>query len=101
MYGDIEAAVGDKPLKPIMNIDCLRRQVSVDTGKSISVVSLDIGTILTDTATAPITELEIELYSGDEDDMISLGRELASKYNLIPENKSKFQRGLELLGVIE
>lgn len=101
MYGDIEAAVGDKPLKPIMNIDCLRRQISVDTGKSISVVSLDIGTILTDTATAPITELEIELYSGDEDDMISLGRELASKYNLIPENKSKFQRGLELLGVME
>ena len=33
--------------------------------------------------------------------MISLGRELASKYNLIPENKSKFQRGLELLGVME
>ena len=101
IYEDIKLAVGDKPLRPIMEMECLRKQIAVDTGKSISVVSLDIGNILTDRGTAPIAELEIELYSGDKDDMVALGRELAAKYNLVPENKSKFQRGLELMGMIE
>ena len=99
LYGELKSAVGNKPLKPIMNINCLRKQMAVDTGKSISVVSLDIGEIVTDKKVLPITELEIELYSGDKDDMVKLGQELTLKYNLVPENKSKFQRGLEILGV--
>lgn len=99
LYDQLRDAVGDKTLKPIMNINCMRKQMAVDTGNSISVVSLDIGEIVTDRASLPITELEIELYSGDKDDMVRLGQELTLKYNLIPENKSKFQRGLELLGI--
>ena len=32
--------------------------------------------------------------------MVALGGELAAKYNLVASDKSKYQRGLELLGVI-
>ena len=99
LYDDLRAAVDGKALKPIMNINCLRKQMAVDTGKSISVVSLDIGEIVTDKGVLPVAELEIELYSGDKDDMVMLGQELAFKYNLVPENKSKFQRGIELLNI--
>lgn len=98
IYDDIEKAAGDKPLKPLMEANCLRKQIRVDTGKSISVISLDVGEIVTATGTAPISELEVELYSGDEEDMIALGRELATKYNLKEGAKSKFRVGLELLG---
>lgn len=101
IYPQICDASSGKPLRAIMEIDCIREQISVDTGKSLSVVSLDIGQIVTEKGSAPINELEIELYSGDKEDMIELGRELAAKYNLKPENKSKFQRGLELLGIAE
>ena len=98
IYEEIEKAAGDRPLKPLLEANCVRKQMRVDTGKSISVVSLDVGEIVTSKGTAPISELEVELYSGDEADMIALGRELATKYNLKEGAKSKFQVGLELLG---
>lgn len=98
IYEDIIDAAAGKPLKPLLEANCVRKQIRVDTGKSISVVSLDVGEIVTAKGTAPISELEVELYSGDEADMIALGQELATKYNLKEGAKSKFQVGLELLG---
>lgn len=99
IYEKLVEAVGEKPLMPVMEMEFVRRQLHVDTGKSISVVSLDEGEIRTTGGNAVISELEVELYSGDQEDMISLGRELASKYNLQNGEKSKYQRGLELLGL--
>ena len=99
IYEEIAEAVGEKPLIPVMEMEFVRKQMHVDTGKSISVVSFDEGEIRTAGGTAPISEVEVELYSGDQDDMIALGKELAAKYNLTPGNKSKYQRGLELLGL--
>lgn len=37
------------------------------------------------------------LYSGDQEDMVRLGEELAAKYNLAAGDCSKFQKGLALL----
>ncbi len=98
IYEKLKDAAEGKPLTELMRVDCVRKQFKVDTGRSLNVVSLDIGEIITGNGSAPVAELEIELYSGDKDDMIALGRELASKYNLEPGNKSKFRIGLELLG---
>lgn len=97
IYEEIAEAVKHKPLKPVMEVNCVRRQITVDTGLSISVISLDIGEIVTPKGSAPVSELEVELYSGDKDDMVALGRELAAKYNLKEGSKSKFQVGMELL----
>ena len=97
IYEEIKATAGDKALQEVMEMDFTRKEIRVDTGKSISVISLDEGWIRTDGGDAPISELEIEFYSGDQDDMIELGMELAAKYNLQASDKSKYQRGLELL----
>lgn len=97
IYDKFKEIVGGKKLKEIMRVECLRKQMMVDTGKSIDAISLDMGKVITANGQAQIAELEIELFSGDKDDMIALGRELAAKYNLIPGNKSKFQIGLELI----
>ena len=72
----------------------------MDTGVSISVLSVDEGEIKTLNGDIPILELEIELYAGDKDDMIALGRKLEEKYHLKRGNRSKFQCGLELLGFV-
>lgn len=97
IYDEIKATAGDRALQEVMKMDFMRKEIRVDTGKSISVISLDEGWIRTDGGDAPISELEIEFYSGDQDDMIELGMELAAKYNLQASDKSKYQRGLELL----
>ncbi|MDD6042318.1 MAG: CYTH domain-containing protein [Eubacteriaceae bacterium] len=89
--------IGDEPLVPLMEIKYLRKQVRLDTGKSISMLSADVGYVRAGGKEAPICEMEIELYSGDETDMSELGDRIAAKYNLKPENTSKFKRGLNLL----
>lgn len=100
IYEEISRTVGEEPLVPVMEMDFVRKQMQIDTGKSISVVSYDEGEIKTSAGNAPISELEIELYSGKQEDMIALGKEIAAKYNLQEGSKSKYQRGLELLGLV-
>ena len=90
--------VGDQPLVPLMEVDSVRHQVRIDTGKSISELSVDKGEVRVGEKSAPILELEIELFSGDEADMMSLGDGLAEKYGLKASNISKFKRGLDLMG---
>lgn len=97
IYEELGRIVGEDNLFPIMEMKCVRQQLKVDTGRSINVVSLDEGEIITPKGNTPICELEVELYSGEKEDMIALGKELAVKYNLEEGIKSKFQRGLELL----
>ncbi len=89
--------VGKRTLIPMMDVYFSRRQVRVDTGRSISEISLDKGRIECGGKTAPISELEIELYSGEEEDMMALGRHISQKYGLSAENKSKYKRGLDLI----
>ena len=89
--------VGAEPLIPLMEVDSVRHQVRIDTGKSISELSVDKGEVRVGEKTAPILELEIELFSGEEDDMIALGDGLAEKYGLKASNISKFKRGLDLM----
>lgn len=99
IYEQLAELSQNKCLVGLMTTECIRKQIMVDTGRSISVISLDVGEIVTDSGSAPISELEVELYSGDEKDMIALGEELAAKYNLEPGTKSKFRVGLDLLGL--
>ena len=42
--------------------------------------------------------MEIELYSGDQEELTALGDKVAAKYGLVPEERSKFARGLRLMG---
>jgi triphosphatase len=100
IYDEITETVGNSELVPVMEMNYVRREVRVDTGVSISVLSVDEGEIKTLNGDIPILELEIELYAGDKDDMIALGRKLEEKYHLKRGNRSKFQCGLELLGFV-
>ena len=93
-----ELAEIEESLISVMEMKFTRRQVRLDTGLSISEMSLDEGEIITINGNEPILELEIELYAGDQEDMIALGGRLEEKYHLKKGLTSKFQRGLALLG---
>jgi Uncharacterized conserved protein len=94
---DMIALVHGKPLHSLLETRFLRSRVRVDTGKSICEVAIDEGEIVTDFGNLPICELEIELFSGDQEDVRKIGETLAAKYGLTPEDRSKYARGLHLL----
>lgn len=92
-YDVLYEAAGDKKLIRTISMDYTRRQFKVDTGKSISCISVDSGLIHhIDGYDIPVCELEIEWYYGDEDDFIALAELIRNKYGLENENKSKLQR---------
>jgi len=92
--------IGEKVLQGFIEVHVSRRKVRVDNIKAIFEIALDSGKVMTKNGTCVISEVEIELYSGKEDELISLGEHLAQKYQLVPETRSKFARGLALLGKI-
>ncbi len=92
-YDVLYDAAGDKKLVKTIDMDYERRQFKVDTGKSISCISLDTGIIHhVDGHSVPICELEIEWYYGDEDDFMKLAELISNKYSLETEDRSKLQR---------
>lgn len=94
---DMIALVAGKELHSLLETRFLRSRMRVDTGKSICEVAIDEGEIITDFGNLPICELEIELFTGDQEDVLQMGQTLAEKYNLTAENRSKYARGLKLL----
>ena len=91
------ALVQGKSLHSLLETRFLRSRMRIDTGKSICEVAIDDGEIVTDFGSLPICEMEIELFSGDQDDVLRIGKALAEKYQLTAEDRSKYARGLELL----
>lgn len=90
---------GDRKLVKLMETDVSRRHMRVDTGSGIHEVSIDVGAITAAGRSSPILEIEIEEFAGSEEDLLALGRQLEEQYGLVPEHRSKFARGLTLLGI--
>ncbi len=97
MCSRLKELIGERRLIRVMEIRFLRRQIRIDTGKAICELSADSGRVFCGGKSGPISELEVELYSGSRQEMESFGAELAEIFGLEPENRSKFRQGLELL----
>ena len=92
-YDVLKDAAGDKELIKVIEMEFTRRQFKVDTGKSISCISVDEGIINhSDGHEIPLCELEIEWYYGDEEDFMWLANMIREKYALEAEDRSKLQR---------
>lgn len=95
---ELDRLVNGDTLIPLIRSAVVRRSFRIDTGESLMEISLDKGKIEAGGKEDPVCELEIELYSGSQDDLMELGEALAGEYGLVPEERSKFARGLRLLG---
>ena len=87
-----------KPLVPVMTMTFLRKELMVslpDGGRAI--LSYDEGEIAAGSGKTPISEIEAELFEGNEEELARFGEKLAQKYGIEPLNKSKYARGLKLL----
>ncbi|MBN7774618.1 CYTH domain-containing protein [Clostridium aminobutyricum] len=96
---EVIALIGFKKLHSILETNFLRSRFRIDSGEGIMEVSIDTGEIITSRGTEPICELEIELFSGEERALEAVTHKVAEKYDLTPETRSKYARGLALLGL--
>ena len=96
---EIKEAVGDRNLVPLFSCRFARRYVILNLEKDTQAeLAVDVGSIVAGKLTEPICELELELKQGDLSVMLKVASEIAELYNLVPELRSKFARGLVLSG---
>ena len=91
-----------KPLIPLMEMEYLRTEADIsfgEGGRTKAVISYDEGEIRAGGKTEPISEVEIELSDGFEEDLTEFGEVLSKKYGIEGGNKSKYARGLKLLEI--
>jgi inorganic triphosphatase YgiF len=98
--GKLAARVaGSAALVPVFRVEVSRatRVVSPAPGEAIE-VSLDQGAIVAGTSRAPVREIELELKRGPAWRVFDLAREIASRYPVRVETRTKAERGYALAG---
>ncbi len=73
-----------------------RIAVPVKIGESTAELALDQGFLINGDKRIPLCECEVELKSGKKEDILSFAADLAEKYHLKQENRSKFARAKAL-----
>ena len=81
---------------PICGAEFSRIAITLSYGQSVLEIALDTGILTGGGSAAPIAELEVELKSGSTADADAFAAELAEKFGLEEEPKSKFSRALAL-----
>jgi len=95
--GHLLEVIGGKPLECLLETNFQRRSFRIDTGKGIFELSVDQGKIITPYGDEIISEVEIELFSGETEELERLGEVLCQKYGLEKEDRSKYARGIDLI----
>ena len=87
----------DRELKCVLQTACIRRRFRIDTGTGLFEFSIDSGEIVTKYGETPVNEVEIELFTGETEELLEIGRKLQEAYGLEEENRSKYSRGLTMI----
>lgn len=86
-----------KPLKPVCGARFTRQAALLPLpGGGTAELCLDAGELFGGDRRAPLCEVEVELKSGEPGAAERFAKELAARYGLKEESKSKFQRAIAL-----
>lgn len=95
----LQELIGTLALEPLLTVQNQRRTWPLlRNGAVIGEVALDTGTISAGARSEPMHELEIELKGGTRADLETLSALAQRALPAQPEDRSKFARGLALLG---
>lgn len=94
---EILESIDGQPLIEICQAKFVRIAFDVGYGDTLMELALDFGELSAGDMTDSILELELELKEGDVRDLMELGDELKARFNLVPEEKSKYSRCLDML----
>ena len=73
-----------------------RQACEVIIGKSSAEIAVDKGILLGGGKNSPLCEIEVEFKGGDTAEVEVFAAELASRFQLLPEKRSKFRRAMAL-----
>lgn len=95
----LQTLLQEDELLPLCTVEFTRKTALLQLS-AVTVVeaALDQGTLTAGDKTEPIEELELELKRGQERDLLRFTAALSWEIPLWPEERSKFKRGLDLLG---
>ncbi|MBQ9015686.1 MAG: CYTH domain-containing protein [Firmicutes bacterium] len=94
---ELEPLIRDKEMIELIRTDIRRRRFRIDTGEGIFEVSVDEGDVFAGDESTPVREVEVELFSGETEELVEIGRRLQEVYGLEPEDTSKYAKGIELI----
>ena len=94
---ELEQLLADRELKELMRTDIRRRRFRIDTGTGLFEISVDQGSVSTICGSGEIREAEVELFTGETEELLTIGRRFQDVYGLEPENTSKYARGIEMI----
>lgn len=90
------AALAGKGLVPTCGARFTRMAALVETEGCTLEIALDRGLLLGGGRECPLSEAEVELKEGSEEAACAFAEDLAARFCLVPEPKSKVQRAMEL-----
>lgn len=94
----LDVAIGEEKLQLLFSTRFMRTVLLLKTSAGAQVeLALDRGTIWSGMDGTPIGELELELKNGPVSELMQLSGLIAVRWHLLPEVRSKYARGLELL----
>ena len=94
---ELIALVGDRPLAAQFETIIKRRTILVERGRSQIEVAFDEGSIAITDQSLPLTEIQLELKSGDEPALYDLAMSLADELPLRLDFVSKGERGFQAM----
>jgi inorganic triphosphatase YgiF len=94
---ELGVLVGDRPLAAQFETIIKRRTILVERGRSQIEVAFDDGVIAVAGQSMPLTEIELELKSGDEPALYDLAMSLADELPLRLDFVSKGERGFQAI----
>jgi inorganic triphosphatase YgiF len=95
---DVVRIIGDRPLEPKFETQINRQTIVVSRAASCIEVALDEGHIVYGEQRVPLSEIELELKSGDEAFLYDLATELAKEFSLSLDFVSKGEKGFRTCG---
>ena len=94
----LATAIGDEHLQLLFTSNFSRTVLMLRTeDETVIELALDRGTIWGGIGGTPICELELELKEGKVSQLLELAGWAAARWHLLPENNSKYARGIQLL----
>lgn len=94
----LESIVAGRELICMIRSSIARKRFRIDTGNGIYEFSIDRGKVVTPLGEEPVLEVEVELFSGDTEELQTIGENLKEQFGLEDSEESKYGRGLRLLG---
>ena len=85
-----------KGVEPVCGARFTRQALAVELPEGAVELALDKGILFAGDRELPICEVEVELKDGDPAAAVQFAKELAEKYALQPETRSKFKRAKAL-----